>query len=295
MYPWFMPLHQKLMRSAAAQSLHHALLINAKPGMGKHEFVHTLANDLLCHSPVDLQACGQCQSCLLNKAHTHPDRYVIASDKQISVNEIREALAKLQEHAQLSQRKILIIEHADSMTEAAANALLKTLEEPTENTYLLLTVSNIQRLLPTILSRCEKNNVAAPSASDISGWLQDTHQQNVAEDMMRAYEYAPLNIAAALLDNPETNYLSFKQDLGAIKKKQMHSVAFSQKWHSQAYQCLGWLQLMLQSKCLNVPDDATRLHYLNVSKFVRAEMQRVHHQGTNKRLVLSHVIDKVMS
>lgn len=54
MYPWFIALHHKLMRSAAAQSLHHALLINAKPGMGKHEFVHTLANDLLCHAPFNL-------------------------------------------------------------------------------------------------------------------------------------------------------------------------------------------------------------------------------------------------
>jgi DNA polymerase-3 subunit delta' len=295
MYPWFIALHHKLMRSAAAQSLHHALLINAKPGMGKHEFVHTLANDLLCHAPFNLTACGQCQSCLLNNAHTHPDRYVIASDKQISVNEIREALVKLHDHAQLSQRKVLIIEHADTMTEAAANALLKTLEEPTDNTYLLLTVSDIQRLLPTILSRCEKNSVTAPSAAEITSWLHDTHQQTVAEDMMRAYQYAPLSIATALLETPETNYLSFKQDLSAIKKGQMHSVSFAQKWHQQAYQCLGWLQLMLQSKCLKAPDDASRLHYLDVSEFVRTEMQRVHHQGINKRLVLSHVIDKVMS
>lgn len=295
MYPWFIALHQKLMRSSAAQTLHHALIINAKPGMGKHEFVHVLANDLLCHTPVGLSACGACQSCLLNKAHTHPDRYVIASDKQISVNEIRESLVKLQEHAQLGQRKLLIIEHADTMTEAAANALLKTLEEPTDNTYLLLTVSDIQRLLPTILSRCEKNILAPPSTHDISTWLATTHQQTVAEDMMRAYQYAPLSIAKALIDTPETNYLSFKQDLSAIKKGQLNSLSFAQKWHQQAYQCLGWLQLMLQNKCANAADDSIRLHYLNVSEFVRAEMQRVHHQGINKRLVLSHVIDKVMS
>lgn len=294
-YPWFETLNSQLMRHAQANTLHHAILLHAKPGMGKHEYVHQLAGDLLCHTPHLGHACGQCQSCLLNQASSHPDRYVIASDKQISVNEIREALSKLQEHAQLRQRKVLIIEHADTMTESAANALLKTLEEPTSNTYLLLTVSDIQRLLPTILSRCEKNTLAIPSLDMLRKWLQEHHQITASDDMMRAYQFAPLSIVAALKETPDTNYNAFKQDLVAIKQGQLDSLAFAQKWHTQAYQSLGWLQLMLQQKTMKAKDTDTSLHYLGVADFVSQQMQRIHHQGTNKRLVLSHVIDKVMS
>lgn len=294
-YPWFESLHAQLMHHAQANTLHHALLIHAKPGMGKHEYVHQLASDLLCHRPESQGACGHCQSCLLNNALSHPDRYVIASDKQISVNEIREALEKLQEHAQLRQRKVLIIEHADTMTESAANALLKTLEEPSSDTFLLLTVNDIQRLLPTILSRCEKNTLSTPSTSMLRSWLNEHHQITAADDLMRAYQYAPLSIVSALKDSPETNYNAFKEDLGAIKQGQLDSLGFAQKWHFQAYQSLGWLQLMLQQKIMKLTDTDTSLHYLAVSDFVSQQMQRIHHQGTNKRLVLSHVIDKVMS
>ena len=294
-YPWFTEIHTQFMRHAQANTLHHAILLHAKPGMGKHAYVHQLADDLLCHHLKFGHACGQCQSCLLNQASSHPDRYVIASDKQISVNEIREALTKLQEHAQLRQRKILIIEHADKMTESAANALLKTLEEPSLNTFLLLTVSDIKRLLPTILSRCEKNTLIIPSLDMIRAWLNEHYQITAADDLMRAYQFAPLSIVNALTEDTEMNYNAFKQDLGAIKQGQLNSLEFAQKWHSQAHQSLGWLQLMLQQKTAQATDKKESLRFLAVSDFVSQQMQRIHHQGTNKRLVLSQVIDKVMS
>ncbi len=294
MYPWFTSLHTKLLHNAAEQRLHHALLIAAKPGMGKHDFVQQLASDLLCHQPLVSGACGQCQSCHLNVAHSHPDRYHVVSEKQISVTDIRSALSKLLEHAQLGQRKVLIIENADTMTESAANALLKTLEEPTQHTYILLTVNAIERLLPTILSRCEKNTVAMPHPQLINDWLMEQHNVSAAHDFIRAYQYAPLSIAHALVNAPDSNFLSFKQDLLAVKQQQMNTIQFGNKWHATAYQCLGWLQLLLHSKMQKATEADAKAKCMHNYQVVLHEMQRVHHQGTNKRLVLSHVIDKVM-
>ena len=97
--------------------------------------------------------------------------HVTTEKSQIGVDAIRQTISKVSQTAQLSGNKVVIISQVELMSESASNALLKTLEEPTANTYLLMTSNESQRLLPTILSRCEKRNIALPSFEQSCDWL----------------------------------------------------------------------------------------------------------------------------
>ncbi len=126
--------------------LSHATLLC---GYAAGEAAETAAAMLLCERT---EACGVCRGCLLRANGTHPDLHIISAEKSIKIEVIRqlqEALSKMPQHGQ----HVVRIDGADLMTPQAQNALLKTLEEPPDNTYFLLT-GNEAGLLPTVCSRC---------------------------------------------------------------------------------------------------------------------------------------------
>ena len=136
--PWLAERYQQLVQRFQTSKLHHGILLSGPQGVGKRELADAMMQAILCLHPSSGGPCGECQSCKLIEAGTHPDRYLLESDKQLGVDAIREAIGKLNTTAQIGRHKVLIIPAAERMTEAASNALLKTLEEPTDNTYLLL-------------------------------------------------------------------------------------------------------------------------------------------------------------
>ena len=108
----------------------------------------------------NLVACGNCKSCLLNQAGTHPDKRVVKVDGQtIGVDEIRDITDFINHSAAQNGNKVVVLEQCHKMTTAAANALLKTLEEPSLRRYLLLTCEQIAQLPATILSRCAVHEI----------------------------------------------------------------------------------------------------------------------------------------
>ncbi len=105
---------------------------------------------------LDSIGCGQCKSCQLHKAGNHPDLKVLnGKSESIGIDDIRLASDWLNKTAQISNAQVIIIEYAQNMTENAANALLKTLEEPTNNSFIILLNVGAKKLLPTIRSRCQ--------------------------------------------------------------------------------------------------------------------------------------------
>jgi len=169
--PWLEGLYQQLAQSFSQQRFHHAQLFNGDKGVGKHHLVDSLADGLLCASPVQLRACGHCKSCQLNQAGTHPDKRIVRVDGQtIGVDEIRDITHFINHSAAQNGNKVVVLEQCHKMTTAAANALLKTLEEPSLNRYLLLTCEQTALLPPTILSRCAVQEVKVDS-SITTQWL----------------------------------------------------------------------------------------------------------------------------
>jgi DNA polymerase-3 subunit delta' len=162
-YPWQQSLWQQL----AGRSQHaHAYLLHGPAGIGKRALAERLMARLLCQSPNGLDACGQCKSCHLLAAGTHPDNYVLEpeeADKPIKVDQVRELVDFVVQTAQLGGRKVVLLEPAEAMNLNAANALLKSLEEPSGATVLLLISHQPSRLLPTIKSRCVQ---ALPESSE---------------------------------------------------------------------------------------------------------------------------------
>ncbi|WP_392566717.1 DNA polymerase III subunit delta' [Utexia brackfieldae] len=206
-YFWLHSAYSQLMQPILQQRAHHAWLIGYVHGCGEQRLIQQLIARLLCLSPKGELPCGHCHSCLLVEAQTHPDYHhlMVEKDKKfISVEQVRQLTEKVYEHAQQGGAKVIWIDNAVLMTEAAANALLKTLEEPPANTYFILTDNQVQRLMPTIRSRCFQFMIAAPELVVGMKWLQPQYpdySENQIATALLLNEQAPL--AAAHLLQPE--------------------------------------------------------------------------------------------
>lgn len=180
-YPWHEPVWQQLLARISNGTLPHALLLSGGHGIGKREFAVQLAQLLLCESfhakSVDEHAlpCGHCQACALNKAGTHPDFKLVEPESEgkiISIDQIRglSEFVGLKSHYGLGQ--VAIIHPAEKMNKFAANSLLKTLEEPTASSLIILVTSQPSALLPTIRSRCQQIPFQQPSPDTTIQWLK---------------------------------------------------------------------------------------------------------------------------
>jgi len=166
---WLVADKNQLHNQIISNSLPHALIFSGVKGAGKLEIAQWLVKRLLCQQPTDidqngiLSACMQCKSCHLFNSHSHPDHKTIElNGLTIGVDQVRTVSRFFEKTAQLGNAQTVIISNADKMTESAANALLKTLEEPTNNSYIILLVKDAERLLPTIISRCYQINLSPP-------------------------------------------------------------------------------------------------------------------------------------
>ena len=147
----------------------HALLFAGPQGIGKRKLATAAAAALLCKSPKDGLACGECESCRALASGTHPDFYAVLPGKSgkaarsIKIEQIRALREEASRIPRLSARRAVLLDDAETMNDAAANALLKTLEEPPGDTVFFLVTGARQALLPTILSRCTNVNFASLS------------------------------------------------------------------------------------------------------------------------------------
>lgn len=136
--------------------LSHAYIFDGPDGVGKRSTALALASLLLCQAPGDDDACGRCAACRQVQAGTHPDLYQIAPDgKTIRIRQIRELRARLADMAVYGGYTVVIIDAADTMTLEAANAFLKTVEEPVGPTCFILITQQADRLPETIRSRAQ--------------------------------------------------------------------------------------------------------------------------------------------
>jgi DNA polymerase-3 subunit delta' len=177
---------QRLQSRLARGAMAHALLLCGPAGLGKRAFQQRFVRALLCERPRDGDACGQCRACLLLAAGSHPDfvavSYGLRKDgvqrKEIVIEQIRELSARLAMASQFGGWQVAVIDPADAMNAAAANALLKTLEEPSAQTLLLLVADAPWRLPQTIRSRCQRVEFQFPPPAEAQDWLT---AQGVAE------------------------------------------------------------------------------------------------------------------
>ena len=178
--PWQAEDWSRLQVRRARDALPHALLLCGPGGLGKRTFARSFMHGLLCTEPARGYACGCCRSCLLLAAATHPDLVELTCGvrrdgtprTEIVVEQIRDLSARLAMNSQFGGWQIACIDPADAMNTAAANALLKTLEEPSTRTLLVLLADAPERLPPTIRSRCQRIEFHLPAAAPALAWLR---------------------------------------------------------------------------------------------------------------------------
>lgn len=179
-YPWQADAWARVLQTRAAGRLPHALLVGGPAGTGVRAFGETLARALLCEGEMSAAPCGDCRGCRLFAAGTHPDAVHVEpaeAGKAIGIDAIR-ALSERLALAATADVKVALIDPAEAMTTAAANSLLKTLEEPAGGSVLLLVSRRPARLPATVRSRCQRIVLALPSADVAGAWLGG---QGVAE------------------------------------------------------------------------------------------------------------------
>ncbi|MFA5081448.1 MAG: DNA polymerase III subunit delta', partial [Hydrogenophilaceae bacterium] len=189
LHPWNRDLWQELTGDRAR--LPHALLLYGPRGIGKREFAAGLAQWLLCESPGPDGACGHCKSCGWYEQGAHPDFKLVEpaaesvredelgkkGGKYITINEIRSLGDFLGLVSHQGGWRVVVVQPAELLNAAAANALLKTLEEPPANVLIVLVAHQPRRLPATVRSRCRKLAVGLPASEQARAWLAEQGMQ----------------------------------------------------------------------------------------------------------------------
>jgi DNA polymerase III subunit delta' len=172
--PWLEGARQRLRASLAAQRLPHSLLLLSTPGLGAEQLANWISALVLCES-LRSRPCGVCASCLLLRSDSHPDSYVVRLEEdaqQIKVDQVRGLIESLSLKSYRGGYKVGVIEGAEALNVNGANAFLKTLEEPTANTVLIMIARPSHRLPATIASRCLRLTLTPPPAEVAVAWLE---------------------------------------------------------------------------------------------------------------------------
>ena len=165
-------------------ALHHAYLFEGPSGLGKGLVARWVAMAANCERASNT-ACGECPSCLQISGDSHPDVVWLRPENEgasaaIKVDQVREVIRQVGYHRFSARHRFVIIDPVETMAAAAANALLKTLEEPPAGTHFVLVTNRARALLPTIVSRCQHVRFAACEIDVVRDWLEERGVQDAA-------------------------------------------------------------------------------------------------------------------
>jgi DNA polymerase-3 subunit delta' len=248
--PWLVPEWERLCQARASDRLPHALLLVGPRGIGKRWLGRLLAEALLCANPLpDGRACGVCQDCRLSAAGSHPDLRRVVPDSESKSGEIGIAAVRaMTEWASLTAgrgaRKQVVIDPADRLNAAAANALLKTLEEPPGALLLCLVAEQPERLPATIRSRCQLIRLGIPPWDQALAWLTpglggDTQAAAVRLGLARG---APLRALGELEPTMLEQHARLRASLAGMARGELDPVREADGWNGTgARLSLDWL------------------------------------------------------
>jgi DNA polymerase-3 subunit delta' len=192
--PWLDGPARLLDEAFASPRPPHALLLRAAEGLGADLLATWTAARVLCRA-AGRKPCGECKGCIAVERGLHPDLMRLSpleDSKQIRIDEIRELTADLALKSHQGGYKVAIIQPAETLNSNAANALLKTLEEPSANTLLVLVTHRRARLPATIVSRCQQLVIAKPATPLAREWLQREFPGSAGAEVLRFARGAPL-------------------------------------------------------------------------------------------------------
>ena len=307
-FPWQAPQWLHVCELRSNKRLPHALLLGGPNGVGKRRFARAVAHSLLCEQSTPANPCGQCRHCHFNLAGTHPDLKVIEPEeagKQIKVDQIRAIMDFIAQTAQQGGHKIVIIEPAEAMNVNAANALLKSLEEPTDDTIILLVSDAAGTLLPTIKSRCQLVDFPVPQKQESLAWLSSMlSEKEQAEQLLRDAGDRPL-AALALVESGamqqrremQTQFIEMAQGkVSALKLADLwknHDLAEVLAWlHLKVSDLVRFQQagLALESSWQSLPVKDSRQLFALLDVISTLQLKVARGANPNKQLAMEDVL-----
>jgi len=238
-YPWQTKQMQTLLLMHQQNRMPHALLLSGPDGIGLKHFALVFVMRMLCLSNKQLDtACGDCKSCELFNGKSHPDLYFIEPEekgKTIKIEQIRKLIEYASNKSFSADTKIVVIKSADTMNRFAAPALLKTLEEPPEQTKIILLSHNPSRLPITIRSRCQRIDFKPIYDGKAVNWLNENLEPSEiapATSLLHLSGGAPLKALELAADE---QLLACRdkliQNLDLLDKKNGDPVKIAEYWY----------------------------------------------------------------
>jgi DNA polymerase III subunit delta' len=254
--PWQQAVWENLAGALAAGRLGHALLIAGPALLGKRALAERLAARLLCATPgPDAFACGQCRACTLLAAGNHPDRRAVGLlerddgrlKTEIGVEQMRELAGWFALTPQLGRAQVAVIEPADLLNASAANALLKTLEEPLPERYLILVSARPQRLPATIRSRTQRLDLRLPTAAVARAALQTAGVAAAqADEALAASDGHPGLALQYLGDGSLALRREIRDELAALADGRLRAAQAAPRWAADR----PALRLQIAAECV---------------------------------------------
>lgn len=269
---WLAPLRERLATMKKLDRLPHALLLLGQPGAGQLELGIWLAALLLCDRKGD-SACGECAGCRLLLAGTHPDFYRVGLEEDaavIKVEQIRDLSESFALKSYRGHSKVALVDPADAMNLNSFNALLKTLEEPSDNTYLILAASRSDRLPRTIVSRSARLRLPLPRAAEALAWLNGRREHAGWDRLLALANGAPFLAQQYAQAGLEEIDAKMQETVDAAEQGQLDIIATAAAWsRDQPEARLFWLESWITGRLREAAqasdlDNDNRLPWLRV-------------------------------
>ncbi len=233
-YPWQQQQWARIAGRRLKNQMPHALLLSGYGGLGKTHFAQVLARSLVCPQPLEHGvACGTCDACRLSAAGNHPDIQWVKPEEEgkvIKIDAIRSLGGKTVLTARGSEYRVFIIDPADALNNAAANALLKTLEEPVSKTVLILVSSHPDRLPATIRSRCQILVFNTPEPAILRQWLKGKIPADQVDSLSALAGNAPLQILQGVEDKQLERASELLKQLQSLKNRKTNPLLIASEW-----------------------------------------------------------------
>jgi len=260
--PWLEPIFQQW---RALDTAPQNTLLHGPTGLGSEQLMTAMARTLLCPQG----GCGQCTACAMLDAGTHPDLWqctLAAGKKEIRVEVIRDLNTWVYEAPHQGGAKVVLLWPVEAMNRSAANALLKTLEEPPEDTRFILLTHRLGALLPTIRSRCQLWRLPRPDDAQALSWLRqqlpgaDDEQLHTA---LALHHGMPVAAKKWLEEDGWKRYQSWREQMNALRRGQKTLVEIAEVWArgEQPAQALDFFEMWCTRQLRARPSDVS-LHHL---------------------------------
>ena len=229
--PWTTGETATLAQALKAGRLPHALLVHEAPGAGGEWLAVWATQLVLCQESEP--PCGRCLSCRRVAARAHPDLMWVGlteESREIRIDQVRSLSQELSLKSHGGGYKVAIITPADALNRFAANALLKTLEEPPGATLLVLVATQPSRLPPTLLSRCQRLRVRAPLRAESLAWLKAAKGEGDWNAALDAFGETPMLLAQGEPAELVQIGADSRQTLEALARGEADPVATAERW-----------------------------------------------------------------